>query len=133
VKSQRTRAVRAGILYFALVFAAGFVLGTARVLLLAPRLGELLATVLELPFMLGISWFACGKLIARFQIPPRTEPRLTMGAVAFALLMLAEVLLSVTLFNRSMNEYIDALLTPQGLLGLGGQVLFGLIPLIRSR
>jgi hypothetical protein len=83
--------------------------------------------------MLGISWFACGKLIARFQIPPRTEPRLTMGAVAFAWLMLAEVLLSVTLFNRSMNEYIDALTTPEGLLGLGGQVLFGLIPLIRSR
>jgi hypothetical protein len=56
-----------------------------------------------------------------------------MGAVAFAWLMLAEVLLSVTLFNRSMNEYIDALTTPEGLLGLGGQVLFGLIPLIRSR
>jgi len=131
VTPQRTRAVQAGITYFAVVFAAGFVLGTARVILLAPRLGELLATVLELPFMLAISWFACGKLIARFQIPPRTEPRLTMGAVAFALLMLAEVLLSVTLFNRSLNEFADALTTSTGLLGLGGQVLFGLMPVIR--
>lgn len=127
---QHTEAIRAGILYFVVVFAAGFVLGTARVLLLAPRLGELLATVTELPFMLAISWFACGKLITRFQVPPRTKPRLTMGAVAFALLMLAEVFLSVTLFNRTLNEFADALTTPPGLLGLGGQILFGLMPLL---
>jgi len=133
VTPHRTRAIRAGITYFAVVFAAGFVLGTARVLLLAPRLGELLATVLELPFMLGISWVACGKLIAHFQVPPSAEPRLTMGAIAFALLMLAELLLSLTLFNRSMNEYVAALGTPQGLLGLAGQVLFGLMPVIRNR
>lgn len=131
--SERARAIRAGIVYFAWVFAAGFVLGTARVLLLAPQLGELLATVLELPFMLAISWFACGKLIARFQVPPRTKLRLTMGAVAFALLMLAEVLLSVTLFNRSMNEFAEDLTTTHGMLGFAGQVLFALMPLIRSR
>jgi hypothetical protein len=133
VTSQRTQAIRAGTFYFAVVFTAGFALGTARVLLLAPQFGELLATLIELPFMLAISWFACGKLISRFRVPPRTKPRLTMGAVAFALLMLAEVLLSVTLFNRTPTEYIDALTTPQGLLGLGGQALFGLIPVIRSR
>jgi hypothetical protein len=133
VKSQRTQSVRAGILYFAVVFAAGFVLGTARVVLLAPRLGELLATLVELPFMLGISWLACGKLIARFQIPPRTEPRLTMGAVAFALLMLAEVLLSALLFKRSLNELAQGLLTPQGMLGFAGQVLFALIPLVNGK
>lgn len=128
--SERSRAVRAGAFYFAVVFAAGFILGTARVLLLAPRLGELLATVLELPLMLAISWLASGKLIARFRIPPRTEPRLTMGAVAFALLMLAEVLLSVTLFERSMNEFVEGLATPQGMLGFAGQLLFALMPLL---
>jgi len=133
VTTLRGHAVRAGIAYFAVVFAAGFALGTARVLLLAPHLGELLATLLELPLMLAISWIACGKLIARFHIPPRIRPRFTMGAVAFALLMLAEVLLSVTVFNRSMNAFIDDLTTPHGLLGLGGQAAFGLMPLVRNR
>ncbi|MGB8331474.1 MAG: hypothetical protein WCE62_15215 [Polyangiales bacterium] len=131
--SQRTQAVRAGITYFAVVFAAGFALGTARVLLLAPRLGEVLATILELPFMLGISWLACGKLIARFQIPPRIQPRVTMGAVAFVLLMLAEILLTVLLFNGSMNQFAEELTTPHGMIGFAGQLLFALMPLMHSK
>jgi len=112
------------------VFAAGFALGTARVLLLVPRFGELPAALLELPMMLGISWFVCAKLVARYQVPPSISPRLTMGAVAFALLMVAELALSLTLFGRAMNDFAQALATPHGMIGLAGQVLFGLMPVI---
>ena len=56
-----------------------------------------------------------------------------MGAVAFALLMLAEVLLSALLFKRSLNELAQGLLTPQGMLGFAGQVLFALIPLVNGK
>lgn len=129
----RTPAVRAGATYFALVFAAGFALGTARVLLLAPYLGDLLATLVELPLMLAISWIACAKLIAHFHIPPRIPPRLTMGTIAFILLVLAELLLSLTLFNRSATDFLHELSTPQGLLGLAGQALFGLMPLLQNK
>ncbi len=65
------------------MFAAGFAFGTVRVLLLVPRVGELSASLLELPIMLGISWFVC--IIARYQVRPRVTPRLTMGVVAFGL------------------------------------------------
>lgn len=130
---HRTRAVEAGVTYFAIVFAAGFVLGTVRVLLLVPQLGELPAALLELPIMLGISWFVCAKLIARYEVPPRIPPRLTMGFVAFGLLMLAELALSLTLFGRSMTDFVQALATPHGMTGLAGQVLFGLMPVIRMR
>ena len=43
------------LVYVAAVFAAAFVLGTLRVLLVAPRLGELAAVALELPVVLCLS------------------------------------------------------------------------------
>jgi hypothetical protein len=98
-----------------------------------PQYGELPAALLELPIMLGISWVACAKVIARYHVPPRIPPRLTMGAVAFGLLMLAELALSLTLFGRSMNDFAQALATTHGMIGLGGQVLFGLMPVIAAR
>ena len=115
------------------MFAAGFAFGTVRVLLLVPRVGELSASLLELPIMLGISWFVCTKVIARYQVLPRISPRLTMGIVAFSVLMLAELSLSLTLFGRSMNDFANALATPHGMVGLAGQVLFGLMPLVAAR
>jgi hypothetical protein len=48
-------ALKADLIYVAIVFTVGFLLGTLRVLGLAPILGERLAVMIELPFMLGIS------------------------------------------------------------------------------
>lgn len=128
-----TRNVNAGATYFSMVFAAGFVLGTVRVLLLAPRFGALTSVLLELPLMLVISWIACGWVLSRFEVPARTPSRLTMGTVAFGLLMLAELALSVGAFGRSMSDYLDNLTTPHRLVGLSGQILFALMPLVRKR
>ena len=51
------RAIEAGALYAIIVFVIGFILGTIRVLLLAPRLGETMAVSLEVAFILTASWF----------------------------------------------------------------------------
>jgi hypothetical protein len=131
VPAHRTHGVKAGATYFAVVFAAGFVLGTVRVLLLIPRFGALPSVLLELPLMLAISWIACGWVLRRFQVPPRIAARLSMGAIAFALLMLAEVALSLGAFGGSMSDYLEELNTPHGLVGLAGQLLFALMPLAR--
>lgn len=87
--------------------------------------------LIELPFILTIAWVACGKVLTRFQIPRRFPPRLSVGALAFAFLMLAEVILSLAVFGRSTSDYLDQLTTPHGLVGLIGQLLFGLMPLAR--
>lgn len=126
-----TPVLRPAAAYFGIVFAAGFALGTLRTLFLAPRFGELWAVLLELPIMLAISWWACGQVVTRFHVPPRLAPRAVMGVLAFGFLMLAEVVLSVGLFGRSMSEYAGDLTTPHGLVGLGGQVAFALMPLVR--
>ncbi len=131
VPASTIRALKAGVAYFAIVFAAGFVLGTARVLLFVPLLGELPATLLELPLMLAISWLVCGRLVNRFQVPQRIPARALMGAVAFILLMIAELILSLTIFKRPVQDFTNELATPQGMLGLAGQIAFALMPLIR--
>ena len=45
---------KAGVLYFALVFGAGFVLGTIRTLGVVPRVGARIAELMETPVMLVV-------------------------------------------------------------------------------
>lgn len=121
---------RAAIIYFALVFTAGFVVGTIRVLLIAPLWGELPAVLLESPLMLFVSWLACGSAIRMFDLHGRWAG-LAMGAVAFTLLMIAELALSLLAFGRSPAEYLRTYGTPAGAVGLTSQIAFGLIPVLR--
>lgn len=125
-------ALRAGAAYFAVIFAAGFVLGTVRVLVLLPRLGETAAVVLEIPAMLALSWVAARVLVAHFAVAPRLGPRLVMGGVAFGLLMLGEAGVSVLGFGRGPGEHFRQYRELPALTGLAGQVAFALIPAIQS-
>lgn len=95
------RVLQAGAAYFGALFALGFVLGTIRVLAVAPRLGELGAVALELPIMLLASWFACAWAVRRWSVPAATGARVLMGAWAFALLLGAETALGTIGFGRS--------------------------------
>jgi hypothetical protein len=121
-------AIRAGVLYFVVVFAAGFVLGTLRVLALVPALGETAAVALELPFMLAVAWLTCRSLLRRLAVPATVPARLAMGTLAFALLISAELALAVAL-GGSPGAALAALATTPGLLGLIGQIAFALMPL----
>lgn len=127
------RATTAGMAYFGAVFTAGFALGTLRVLVLMPRLGEGLAVVLELPIMLALSWLACRWLIARFAVPATLIARLVMGTLAFAILMLAELGVSTFAFGRSISAHIDHYRELSAMLGLMGQIAFAMFPIIQSK
>ena len=115
--------------YAALIFAAGFVLGSLRVLVLAPRLGEVVAVLVEVPVMLALSWLVARWAVARFAVPPEAAARLAMGALAFALLLAAEMALGLWGFGRSVAEVAAGMTSAGGLIGLAGQVGFGLMPL----
>jgi hypothetical protein len=101
------RAAAAGLGYFGVVFAVGFVLGAARVMVVAPRLGETGAVAAELPVMLGLSWMACGWMVRRYGVGRARAARLVMGGVAFGLLMGAEMGISVWGFGRSLAEHFE--------------------------
>lgn len=126
-----SNAIKAGALYFAIVFFVGFLLGTTRVLLLIPQFGETVSVLLEGPFILGASWFVCGYAVRRARVEATVASRFAMGVCAFGLLMIAEVLLGVVGFGRSIDEQIASYATTPGFLGLAGQILFGLFPVIR--
>jgi len=100
------RAVWAGLAYFGVVFAAGFALGTLRVLALIRRLGENAAVLFELPIILALSWMSCRWLITRFDIPSIYSVRLVMGGLAFVVLMFAEVGVSALGFWRTVSAHL---------------------------
>ncbi|QKV17971.1 hypothetical protein [Oricola thermophila] len=124
-------ALRVGAAYFAIVFAAGFALGTIRVLVLEPAVGETAAVLIELPVMLTISWFACGWLIRRFAVAQDLNTRIAMGGIAFVLLMAAEFTLADVALGLPPNAYLAQFATLPGLMGLAGQIAFGVIPAVR--
>jgi hypothetical protein len=126
------RLASAGLAYWAVVFALGFVLGTIRVLWLAPLVGVVPATLIELPVMLTASWLAAGWLVRRFAIMRGSEA-LVMGGLAFGLLMAAECALAVGLMGQTPAQWLADLRQPHALLGLAGQVMFALIPWWRVR
>lgn len=127
--SARTVLARA-LAYWAGVFAAGAVLGTARTLLLAPALGALAATALELPVMLGASWWWAGRVMARGHTADRAAA-LRVGIAAFALLLASEAALAV-LIGTGLSGWATGLATAPGALGLAGQVGFALYPWLRA-
>ncbi len=123
------RGLLAGAAYFAMVFAAGFVLGAIRTLWLAPALGEVAAVLIEIPFMLAIAWRACAGIVARMRLSPETGVRVAMGAAAVVMLWAAEVALTLML-GAAPADVPAAFATPQALLGIAAQILFAAFPLI---
>ena len=124
--------IRAGVLYFVAVFGIGFLLGTVRILVLIPRLGELVSTFIELPIILSVAWLVSDFLTHRFNVPSEWRVRLSMGIIAFGLLMAAELGLSVWLFGSTVEGYFAAYQSLPKIIGLAGQAAFALIPLLQT-
>jgi hypothetical protein len=124
-------AVRAGLAYFLAVFAIGFGLGAIRVGFVMPWVGALAAVAIELPIMLGLSWLVCGAIVQRLVVARAVPVRLMMGATALALLLSAELALSVLLFGRTPAEHWAHYGEVAEQLGLAGQLGFAALPLWR--
>lgn len=117
-----------GLRYYAIVFSIAFLLGVARTLVIAPTFGVTVAVLLEVPLLVVVSWLAAqrllkGSLLALCQ-------RATMGALAFVLTMASEVILAQLLRGQGIVDWAGDVVRPLGLVGLAGQIVFGLMPLL---
>lgn len=123
------RVLAAGAAYFGLVFAVGFALGTVRVLLVVPHLGERTAELLELPLMIAASLLSARFVLHRARLE-RTSQRLATGLVALALMLTAELTLVLTLRDLTLAEYVASRDPLSGSAYLLGLAVFAAAPVL---
>jgi len=97
--------LKAGTLYFALVFGAGFILGSLRVRWLVPRFGERTAELMETPIMFMVTIVSARWVVLRFAVPSALVTRLGVGFVALFFLLAAEFVFVLRLRRLSIREY----------------------------
>jgi hypothetical protein len=97
--------LKAGLLYFAFVFAAGSFLGAIRILCVVPRIGTRMAELIETPVMLVVITIAARWIVRRLSVPCRLHIRLGMGGIATVLLLVVEFTLVLRLRGLSIHEY----------------------------
>jgi hypothetical protein len=124
---------KAALIYFAVVFGTGFVLGTIRVLWIIPGIGERNAELLEQPLMLIAIVLAAQWIVRRTRSASRPIDHLTIGLVALTLLVVAELLIVLELRKLSFSEYVrsrDPVSATVSFVMLG---VFGLMPWLLSK
>jgi hypothetical protein len=127
------RTLKGGVLYFAAVFGAGFVLGPIRMVWVVPRLGARMAELLEAPIMLVITFVAARWIVRRLAVPPTPSGRLGMGGIGLGLMLIAEFTLVLWLRGLSIRDYIagrDPVAATVYYATLGA---FGILPLLVAR
>ena len=111
------------------MFAFGFCLGALRMALVVPRLGETVAVLVEMPFMLAASWWVCRRCVGHFRVRASLGARLVMGSVALATLQTEEIALAIAAFGRTPAQYWIGLRSLPGMIGLVGQMASASFPL----
>ena len=123
--------LRASAFYFALVFGAGFLLGSIRIPFLVPRLGERVAELLEAPVMLIVIFFASRHVVRRFALA--TDVSIAVGLLALVLLLAAELVLAVAISGRSISGYISSRDPVSGSVYLASVLLYAALPWLHAR
>ena len=127
------KVLKAGILYFALVFGAGFVLGPIRILWVVPQVGMRMAELLEMPIMLVVIIAAARWLVKWLAVPPTRSSRLAMGFIALGLLLTAELAFVGPIQGYSITEYIATRDPVSGTVFCVMLGVFALMPLLLTR
>ena len=127
------RVFKAGVLYFALVFGAGFVLGTVRTLWVVPRVGTRTAELMEAPIMLVVTIAAARWTVMRLAVPATPSARLGMGCIALLLLLVAEFGFMLWLRGLTIREYIASRDPVSGTVYYVMLAVFAIMPLLVAK
>ena len=125
--------LKAGVLYFALVFGAGFVLGPIRILWVVPRLGTRMAELMETPIMFVVTLVAARWIVRRLAVPSTPSSRMGMGCLALGLLLVAEFTLVLWLRGISIGEYLATRDPVSGTVYYMMLGVFAILPLLVAR
>jgi hypothetical protein len=129
----RNADTKSSVLYFAIVFGAGFALGPIRILWVTPRIGARAAEIVEAPVMLVISVLVARRLIPRLAIPRAPRIRIGMGGIALGLMLAAEFILVLWIRGISIRQYFAARDTVAGTVYYVALLVFAALPLFVHR
>lgn len=124
---------RAAATYFGLVFGAGFIFGLIRVPFLLPRLGVRYSELLEMPLMLVAIIWSARFVVRRFALRPAPGVRLSVGCLALAVLILAELAVAYCFQGQTPGDNIASRDAVSGIAYLAMLGLFALMPLFVLR
>jgi len=127
------RALKAGVIYFLLVFAVGWVLGPIRELWAVPHFGRMAAMLSEAFIMLVAMIVAARWVIRRFHVSRTLPATISMGVVAIGLLLPAEIVGIHWVRGLSVQEYLAGFATAPGIISLVMFLLFAAMPTLVTR
>ena len=127
------RILKAGIIYFVLVFGAGFVLEVIHLLWIVPRFGMKMAELMEMPIMFVVTLVAARWIVRRLAVPPTLFSRLGMGCIALALLLVAEFKLVLWLQGLSISDYLASQDLVSGTVSYVKFGVFAIMPFLVAR
>jgi hypothetical protein len=122
------RVLKAGVVYFLLVFAVGWVLGPIRELWAVPHFGRMVAMLSEAVIMLIAMIVAARWIIRRLDVPRTLPATVSMGLIAIGLLFPAEIAGVVWVRSLSLQEYLAGFATGPGIISLVMFLLFAGMP-----
>ena len=125
--------LKAGVIYFALVFGVGFVLGAIRILWVVPRFGARTAELMETPIMFVVTIVAARWVVRRLAVPPKPSNRLGMGCIGLGLMLVAEFTLVLRLRGLSISEYLASRDPVSGMVYYVMLGVFCIMPLLMAR
>jgi hypothetical protein len=123
------RILKAGLLYFGVVFVAGFVCGLFREMALTPIYGRTTAIILEAPFMLIAMITGAWIAVHRKSTGWSNSALFLIGIVGFALMQIAEFGVGLGLRGMNFQDQITYFRTPAGQIYLGLLAIFIVMPL----
>ena len=122
-------ALNLALLYFALVFAVGWVLGPIRELLVVPRFGHTAGHLAELPLMLAATFLAARWIVRRSHIGGLAVLA-SVGLLAFVFLMAAEVAGTWLMRGLTLPQYFATFTPVTAAATICAYALFAAMPLL---
>jgi hypothetical protein len=127
------QALKPALLYFALVFGAGFGLGPIRILWAVPHFGTRTAELLETPLMFIVMVLSARWIVRRFKVSPVVPARLVVGLMALALMLITEFMIVLRLRGLTFSEYLATRDPVSGTVYYVMLGIFALLPWLVSR
>ena len=112
------------------MFGVGSILGPIRELWVVPRFGRLTGVLLEAVIMLAAMAVSARWVIRRFHVQSTFGSTISMGLVALAILLPAEIVGVVWVRGLSLPEYLASFAAANGLVSLLMFLLFAAMPTI---